>query len=194
MRWFTGLRRFHRGFWRFWSKIGPFTDVYGISPRFWGSFDRKIGVFDVYGISPRFLDHFQKISIPIFVIFLVQMRFAGKITFPPRPCFRVSTFQIPLHFNVYVISPGFSVYFYNAVAPISPCLLEKMHLQGDLALFAPWCSAKMASRNRSISIVNRLLQGFSEFLHSNFAFTSNNLWGTRVLHGIWLSIRVGAFV
>ena len=194
MWWFTGLRRFHRGFWRFWSKIGRFTDVYGISPRFLSSFDRKNGVFDVYGISPRFLDHFQQVLILILVIFLVQMRLTGKITFPPRPCFRASTFQIPMYLNVYVVSPGFSVCFHNIVAPISPFLFEKMHLQGDLALFAPLYSAKMASRNRLISIVYGLLPGFSECFHSNFLFTSNNLWGRCVLHAILLSIRVGAFV
>ena len=169
MGWFTGLRRFHRGFWRFWSKIGRFTDVYDISPRFLGGFDRKYWDFDVYGVSPRFLICFQRISNPISVEVMAQMHFAGKLTSILHRSPHAICFPQCSNAAVYAISPRLSWSFHNMFSQFCRVLSALVLFAGKIAYRLHPGLRTLSVRNVQLFMFMRHRRSFVGVLSPTFA-------------------------
>ena len=108
----------------------------------------KSADLNVYGISPRFSVCFQKISVPISLMFLAQIRLAGELTFFLRRCLLAIFLSKSMDLSVYGLSPGFPDCF-SIISSPNLYFLAQMRFAGEITFVlrrkAPPCTVTLSS-------------------------------------------------
>ena len=147
--------------------------VYVISPGFSHDFGPKYGDFDVYVISPGFLVCFQNISAFIGLIFLTQMRIAGKFTFVRHPCHRVIFAPNVSSLMFMQKCAGFSGCFHEVPAPVFCNSLSQIRLAGEFTFFLRRCLLAIGlSKSMDLSVY-----GLSPRFPGSFSIISSPISG-----------------
>ena len=78
-------------------------------------------------------------------------------------------------FDVYVISPGFSLCFHKISAPIGPIFLARVRFTGEFAFIPRRCLRALTSQNLPTSTFMEYRRGFrlvfTRFRHASFIFS-----------------------